>query len=159
MVCYNSKSPLPSSASILCSAAYASILCSLSSSAQRTYVHLLFCLYALCCLCILYTTPLISTSGTTPLRLLLPTCITIEEAHSVLCFACISHVESSARSSCKLFIFSGRYSRFFGFSGSYPENLLLLCQSKFFVFSGSYSESFFLASLASKSLPSCDLWQ
>jgi hypothetical protein len=33
--------------------------------------------------------------------------------------------------------------RFFGFSGSYPEVLWLLCQSQFFIFSGSYSQSFF----------------
>jgi hypothetical protein len=57
--------------------------------------------------------------------------------------ACLSHVKSSTWSSYELFIFSSRYSRFFGFSGSYLENCFLLCQSKFFIFSGIYRQSLF----------------
>jgi hypothetical protein len=105
--------------------------------------------YALCCICILLTMPLIS-----PLvyahRLLLPTCITIEKSHSLLFSACFSHTKSSSQSSSQLFIFSCSYTEsvhhqwslskdsldslvvilnLFITSGHYPQILCLLWQS------------------------------
>jgi hypothetical protein len=74
MVCYNSMTPLPLPTSILCSA---SILCSFSYCAHRFCSTSLSWFYTLCCLCMLYTASLISTSGTA-LRLCLLTDITLE---------------------------------------------------------------------------------
>jgi hypothetical protein len=112
MVCYNSMSPLRSSDSILS-----------SSSASFSFYALLFFLlhatpllfnfssafYTMCCLCILFTAPQISPSDYA-LRLVLPTCITLEKAHSLLCSSCLSHAKFSSRSLLQLFIFSSGYS-------------------------------------------------
>jgi hypothetical protein len=139
------------------------------------FVLLLFFLYTLYCLCMLYTVPLISSSGHVHSHIL-PTCITIEKACYLLCSAYFPQLESSARSSCKLFIFPGYYDvcfhhqwllskdylaslvvilNLFITGDHYPKILWILWQSQFFVFFASYSQSF-LASLAFKPLPSCD---
>jgi hypothetical protein len=105
MVCYSSMSLLPTSTSMLYSA---SILCSFFCCTHFSSVQLLFILYTLRCLCMLYTAPLISSS--VPVHgHLLPTCLTLEKAHNILCFACLSHVESSSCSPFELFVFPGGY--------------------------------------------------
>jgi hypothetical protein len=107
MVCYSSMSPLP--LQLLCSVPllYSSLLSALFPH-SHTSIQLLFFLYTLCCLCMLYTAPLISSSGPVHGHIL-PTCITLEKTHTLLCSACLSHAKSSARSSSQLFIFSGGY--------------------------------------------------
>jgi hypothetical protein len=146
MVYYNSQSSLPSSTSILC----------FSSSLFNFYALFFFLLcstmppvqFLFCLLC--YVLPLHALHYPTYLPFRLCTAShpadifhTLRDTLSLLYSECLSHVDSSARSSSKIFIFSGHYSRFFGFFGSYPESRFLLFQSKFFVFSGSYSQSIF----------------
>jgi hypothetical protein len=128
MVFYSSMSPLPSLASILCSLLHrlASMLYSFSSCAQQSLMfNLLSSFYSLWFFFMLFTAPWISPSYYA-LCLILPTCITLEKTHSVICSACLSHANFSARSSSQLFVFSGGYSKLFIISGRYPKITCLL---------------------------------
>jgi hypothetical protein len=142
-------SPLPSSASMLCSA-----------SASFCFYALLFfflCTTLLCSaslqhfmLCVLHLYILIP-------YLFLQTCITLKKKK--LCILFVLHIfltssplpdhhlnsSSSLVVMLSLFIISGRY----------PNILWLLWKSQLFIFSVSYSQSI-MASLASKPLPSRD---
>jgi hypothetical protein len=158
MVCYNSMSPLPSSTSMLCSASasfcFYALLCFLLCSTPPV-VQLLF--FLLCSVLPLHALhlPLISPSGYA-LCLILPTCITFEK-NSLSSLFCMSFSHSSplpdhhSNSSSSLVVILN----LFIISGRYPKILWLLWQSQLFVFSVSYNQSF-LASLASKPLPSRD---
>jgi hypothetical protein len=140
MVCYNSMSPLPLQLLLLCST---SILCSFSCSCTLTLCSTsLLPLYALCCLCMLYVAPLISTSGmywshSTHMhnyrKITLSSLFCMSFSPRVLLPDHHSNSSSSLVVILNLFIISGRY----------LEILWLLWQSQLFVFSGSYSSVIF----------------
>jgi hypothetical protein len=97
MVCYSSMTPLLSSNSILCfsstSFSFYAFLC--------FFLHTTFTLfnfsssfYALCCLCILFTMPPISTS-VSPKRLLLLTCLILNK--TLYLFSILHVIHTSSR--------------------------------------------------------------
>jgi hypothetical protein len=152
-----------------------SILCSFSSCAQHMLFIFSSSFYTLCFLCILFTAPWISPLDY-ELRLILPTCITIEKntlsylfCMSFSCQVLYLIIKQTLRLPwwlCCLYSSSVVIiQRFFGSltvilnlfitNGCYPEILWILWQSQFFIFFANYSQSF-LDSLASNPLPSCD---
>jgi hypothetical protein len=151
MVCYNSISPI-----LYFSFASFNFYALLFFLLRSTPLLFIFSstLYTLCCLCILFTVPWISPSDYA-LCLVLPTCITLEKEHSLLCSSCLSHAKFSMRSSLQLFIFSGGYSESVHHQWLLSKDslaslavvtLCLLCQF----------QPVILDSFDSKPLPSCD---
>jgi hypothetical protein len=133
------------------------MLCSFSSCAQQRFLfRFSYAFYAMCYLCILFTTPQISPSNYA-LRLVLPTCITLRETPCLFSIMHVFHTSSHLldhhmNSSYSLVFIKGSLAspavtlRIFFFSVNRNSSSSL-----------AVTTSLFLASLASKSLPSCDL--
>jgi hypothetical protein len=158
MVCYNSMSPLPSLAYMLCSSSasfffYALLL--LPFALNTTYCSASLFPFMLCvasaCSSPHHGSPLLvmHSISSYPHASLLEKLTIFFVLHDFLTPSPLPNHHSNSSSSLavilNLFIISGRY----------PKILWLLWQSQLFIFSVSYSQSL-LASLASKPLPSHD---
>jgi hypothetical protein len=160
MVCYNSMSPLPSLASILCFSSSSFSFYALLFFLLRS-THLLFnfssTFYTMCCLCILFVAP-----QTSPLDyalcLILPTCITLRETLFLFSILHVFHMSSHLPDH------HAKYSSSMVAIQGFLVSLAVILRTILFSVSRNYSSSLaaiarqFLASLGSKSLPSCDLW-
>jgi hypothetical protein len=103
MVCYSSMSPLPSSASMLCSASASFCFYALLFFLLATHtlsVHFSSTFYALCIHCI----PLCCTSSLLLFCCLLPPSTLMHQFPKSTFSACLYHAKSSARSSWQLFV-------------------------------------------------------
>jgi hypothetical protein len=158
MVCYNSMSPLPSSASMLCSCFCIVLL--LCSALFPSVLNTTSCSTSLLPFMLCVASAFSSLCHGSPLQVMhyvssYPHASLSKKTHSLLCSACLSHPSSLPdhhhNSSSSLVVILN----LFIISGRYPKIPWLLWQSQLFVFSVSYNQSF-LASLASKPLPSRD---